>query len=409
MNRQEYFESLLSKLPEISGEDREQILGYYEELICDGIEEGRTEEEMLERLGEPERLAGQMREEWELRKMPAVQGEEPAKAPDRTDAEFPVPLCRENGADLSRRADTRKGEDGMRPADVRETYAPPYAQGAGCCERTTDGSTELEITAENQRVEIVPSPDRGVHIYYPERLKGEVEWYEEDNRLIFRQRSPFRLWGPRLASEPIVAEIPGGGIRRLRITVKNGAVSLKGQILEEALIKTSNGGIKGENLAVREFTAEASNAPVEIRSLSGGHFRCATVNGRVSIERAAGAFMEAHSSNGGILLKRVHTVGQEAVTSNGRIVSEECKAARCSYQTRNGKIELEALEGSQIDLRTSNAPIHGSIRGRQEAFDLELHTSNGRTVPETCQRPNAGGKLFAKTSNSSIRLAFTEH
>lgn len=375
MNRQEYFEILLNKFPEISEEDREQIRSYYEELICDGIEAGHTEEEMLERLGDPGDLAGQMQEEWEMRKMPAVQRE----------------------TDVTMEADSRKG--GM-PARLQN-------QDTGCCTVETPQITEVEITAEDHRIEVVPSADECVHIYYPQRIREEIRWYEEGNRLIFRHKAPFRLFLLRISSDPIVVQIPAARIRGLYITVKNAAVSLKGQILDEVRVKTSNGGITGENLAVRELVAETHNAPLVLRGLSGEKFQCSTTNGKVSLENLAGVLLEAHSSNGKISMKHVHTVEQEAGTSNGRITSEYCKARRCSYSTTNGPIELTDLEGTHIDLHTSNSSIRGTVCGREELFDLELHTSNGKTVPDTCRRPECGKSLSAKTSNGSIRLLFT--
>ena len=43
MNRQEFLKQFLSALEPLTPEERSQISEYYEELICDGLEEGLSE------------------------------------------------------------------------------------------------------------------------------------------------------------------------------------------------------------------------------------------------------------------------------------------------------------------------------------------------------------------------------
>lgn len=78
MNRQNFLNEFLNALEPISEEERVQISEYYEELICDGLEQGLTEDECIAKFGSPEDAASKFREEY-TSETPAA--EEKALAP----------------------------------------------------------------------------------------------------------------------------------------------------------------------------------------------------------------------------------------------------------------------------------------------------------------------------------------
>ena len=54
MNRYQFLQEFLDALGPLSEEEKQQISDYYEELICDGLEQGLSEEEVLARFGSPQ-------------------------------------------------------------------------------------------------------------------------------------------------------------------------------------------------------------------------------------------------------------------------------------------------------------------------------------------------------------------
>ena len=64
MKKNEFLEKLLAALEPLSEDERKQILDYCEELFCDGLEQGLSEEECVARFGSPEEAAAQFREEY---------------------------------------------------------------------------------------------------------------------------------------------------------------------------------------------------------------------------------------------------------------------------------------------------------------------------------------------------------
>ena len=57
MKREEFLNTLFENIPDYTKEEREEIRQYYEELICDGVEAGLDEEEVISRLESPENIA----------------------------------------------------------------------------------------------------------------------------------------------------------------------------------------------------------------------------------------------------------------------------------------------------------------------------------------------------------------
>ena len=64
MDKHEFLKRFFDALGNISENERNQISDYYEELICDGLEQGFTEEECVAKFGSPEEAAEKFREEY---------------------------------------------------------------------------------------------------------------------------------------------------------------------------------------------------------------------------------------------------------------------------------------------------------------------------------------------------------
>ena len=63
MTIQEYLREFLAQIGPVSDEERQQISDYYQELICEGLERGMSEAEILAAFGSPAEAAARFREE----------------------------------------------------------------------------------------------------------------------------------------------------------------------------------------------------------------------------------------------------------------------------------------------------------------------------------------------------------
>ena len=63
MTQQEFLKQLTAALAPLSDTERSRILDYYREMICDGIESGKEEPELIDSFGTPQEIAAQILEE----------------------------------------------------------------------------------------------------------------------------------------------------------------------------------------------------------------------------------------------------------------------------------------------------------------------------------------------------------
>ncbi len=362
MKKQEYFEELLTYLPQISSEDREQIYTYYDELICDGMEAGRTEEEMLAQFGSPQQLAERLQEEWELQSMPALS---------------PVPAQ-------------------IRGSELVCSFLPdvkriPYAQ----------------ITTDCCHIRIIPTENSQLTISYPKSLEQYAAYSESQKGIFFslkRRRSPFSLFGRR--SGNILIEVPKGFLAHLKVHSQNGGITMEDQVIEKVSLSASNGSIRVLSLTGKELELSSSNASIAVENSAFVSGTARTSNGSIRILDTIAKTFQVRTSNGSITFSNVKCQEQTLITSNAKISIAKGQCDTCVCTTSNGSISVEQLQGNNLTFTSSNGSIRGTLTGKAEEYSISCHTSNGSCTPAAVSRPDANKQLSARTSNASIRLEF---
>lgn len=64
MTKQAFFDALLAQLAGLPKAEQERVIGYYDELICDGIESGREEAAIIAGFGQVEDIARRIWEDY---------------------------------------------------------------------------------------------------------------------------------------------------------------------------------------------------------------------------------------------------------------------------------------------------------------------------------------------------------
>ncbi len=362
MKKQEYFEELLTHLPQISSEDREQIYTYYDELICDGIEFGKTEEEMLEQFGSPEQLAKRLQEEWKLQSMPACSTVSAQPKGKELICSFPPDLKR-----------------------------VPYAQ----------------IITDCCHVRVVPSEGSQLVISYPKSLESYAVCSESSDGIFFslkRHRFSFFRFGSRTGT--ILLEVPKGFLKNLYVHSQNGGITMEDQVIEKVKLAASNGRVTVLSLTGKEMELCSSNASITVQNSACVSGSIRTSNGAVHITDAIAKTLQARTSNASITFSNVKCEDQTLITSNGKISVTEIQCNKCVCTTSNGAIAVDRVQGNDLTFTSSNGSIRGNLLGRPEEYSISCHTSNGSCTPAAVSRPEADKLLSAKTSNGSISLEF---
>ena len=276
MKRDEFLNQLSGALGALSDSERSEVLDYYREMICDGVESGGDEAALIAGFGSPEEIAAQI-------------------------------LAESRGAVPARRDPPEE--------DVPRTYA---AKGA---------VHTVVVDAQNIRVEVHPTAGGPVQVHFRPTEQDRVFWEEEGGVLTFRHIMPLRfsfivgwralLGGPRV----ILVDVPADFDGELRITTRNAGISARDfSQLNRARFSTSNARVTLQNLTCGALEVSSSNASLELQRLRGGACSAHTSNGSISAEECVfSSELHLQTSNASVRLDGAGADRMEFVSSNGSV------------------------------------------------------------------------------------------
>lgn len=356
MTVQEYLRDFLAELGPLSEEERQQISDYYQELICEGLERGMREEEILSVFGSPAEAAAKFREE--------------------------------NGLAQPVRAITAPAEGTVTVLDLRTEGAPVEVIPAG------PGELRIGFEPRPDIDEVESVLEDGVW-HFRHSLRKSVSRFL--TRQFWRGRTPgIQVLVPenfagRLLIRTCDAKIRLTGVRdlaELSLTTSNAAVKVEDASASVLRVRTDNGGIRLINLGANDLAAVTDNARIEAEAIRGGQISLKTGN----------AFIHAAGLEGSTLT---------AVTSNGRIQAEQCSfSERAGLTTSNGAVVIDRLDCPDIALRTSNGPITGTVCGEMREYVTEARTSNAGCNVPNLHGPDRQKHFSAHTDNARIAVEF---
>ena len=324
MNRETFLNELMAGLTQLGPVEQRQVADYYNELIFDGVENGKPEEEIIAGFGAPEEIAAQIRVEYKSQQ--AVEG-----APGQG-AVPPRPACLEYPA-----------------------QEPVHT---------------VVVDARNVRVNVRAVPGGGVRVLFQPRENDRVTVAEKDGAFLFTHTmSIFNVWnwldllrGPHditlelpldFAGEVCVKTCNAG------ITVSSLSAGGKGRFV------TSNARITVENCVFGSLAAKTSNGPITLSGVTGGDCEAASNNARITAEHCR--FAEKLWMQ----------------TSNGPVRAEDVEAPDLTFKTANAAITgtvVGDMRDYAISSRTSNAQnnLPMDCAYEDQAKRLWATTSNGR-------------------------------
>lgn len=384
MTKEEYLKAFLEALEPLSDDERQQLRDYYEEMLCDGLEQGLTEEECVARFGDPVKAAAQFQEEY---------AQEPDQVQPATSSLMPL----------------------KQPEGKFHT---------------------LNLAAESLRIEVEPRQESDFRIAFtPDPNLDIIESEERDGVWFFRHKLKKRLahmfFGIRRRGESVITvQVPDSFNGTLLIQTSNAKIHCASiQNLPRISLVSSNGGVEAENTGSEDFYCKTCNAHIrltKLQALSGGKLEAITSNGKIQGDGLKFGQVFCKTCNAGISCSQVSCDSLEAQTSNGRIDARDC-AASClislvssnnsvageklqsetiTLSTSNGGVSVRDLSGSHIALRTSNASITGTVRGDMREYATEGKTSNGSCNIPNLRYPDQQKEFSAVTSNGKIHVDF---
>ncbi len=362
MNKHEFMGRLWQKTGNLPASEREEIIGYFDEIIADKLDRGMTEEYIMNELGEPEQLVDEMLANMETDR----RGNDNQRADN------------ENYNDMRQQ---RRQPD---PRYIEQTFKP-------------EGIIEIRANDRNNGIKIEPSQDGLIHVKYFQVYEGEYKLYLDNDGVLNIQYQDIRKnrgffdfinnWGD--ARKSLLIYIPQGCAARISAHTTNGGVRAE-QVNPEVLeLGSTNGGIHAEQIVCKKFSIHTTNGGLYTSGITAEEYNAHTTNGGVKIDNLNSSKAEIGSTNGKISIGKAY-----------------CKET-IRVGTSNGGIHFDEIDSYDVSFKSSCGGIHGRLVGKALDYSSDCETKNG-----SCNirfiNPQANRKLFARTNNASINIEFTQ-
>lgn len=321
MRKEEYLKKLKFQLIDLPGEDLEQIEDFYEELIYDGMDQGYTEEEILEKMESPEEVAEKIRAEY---------------------GGLVVYTAKANGRDA---------KQGYESSELIHT---------------------VRVETENLRIRVKTVEDGPVRVFFkPKDGQDQVTFEEKDGVFFFshkmKSKNPLHLnWlNLFLDFNILLVELPINFSGNLYLKTTNGSIKAAGLgSLENGEIVTSNGKIRVENSSVKKLTIKSSNAKIDLENTRGEELEASAGNGLISVRECR--FMQKLS----------------LITQNGAVMGRNLISDHITMQTCNGMVSATVI-GNQNDYNIISTTRNGfnnldNVCEPGRTKSLQAKTHNGR-------------------------------
>ena len=321
MHKEDHFATLAAHLAAIGEPKRSEILDYYREMVCDQMEDGRSEEEVLAALGDPEELARKIVAEAEL--LAVAQPETPPA-----------------------------GDEGrLYPA--------------------TAPARSVRVLAKDTKVLVERVADGPVRVLFEPRDYDRVEVEERDGVFTFRQsvRGIHVLVLGDLFSSPrrVILQLPADFTGDVEVTTSNARIAARdlGE-LGNVTIATSNARLSLSGLRCGALVLKTSNGSMDLADARGTSCAMTTSNSRLTASGVRFPVrLELRTSNGSIAVEDGGSDDVRLTTSNSGIratLAGDVRAYSIHSYTSNGKNNLPPdwpCPGSdkRLNVTTSNAKI----------------------------------------------------
>lgn len=314
MNLELFLHRLLVNLPMLTGEERQQLIDYYTELVADSMENGKTEAEALAELGSPEEAA---------RLISADYGEQQGSSKTA-----PQPAC----------------FAAQQP--VRTVHLDVQS---------------VKVLVRTGRVDLPCLHFEGMD------EKDEVEFTEENGVFRFTQARPWSLRNLKslFSHRLITLELPNGYAGILLVNSRNGAVRLDSLTARRVEVCASNGAATLEGIEASEhLRVQATNGIARAVRCCADLIDLHSLNGAVRTEDCASTTLNLHTANGGAQAIRTKA-SQIRLESRNGAVSAELYGSEEDYnvdaRTVNGKSNLtstfDAEKTCSLFTHTTNGRI----------------------------------------------------
>ena len=262
MNKTDFLEKLKKGLAPISGNERQSVLDYYDEMISDRIENGKTEEEAVAELGSPESVVENILAEF------AVSGEKNMKKYEKTERKVGI-----------------------------------------------DGKSKLKVKCEIEKINVTATDGNEIAFTYYEGEKLQHDLTDNDGEVVLETRNKtwfFRRFGLDNDMFTIDVAVPRAFSGDLILEAATGAINVRDLLkVKELRAKVSTGSVRAENLKAEKVFFETSTGSITVSG--------AEILGDAEIKATTGSVKAENVKAGGRLEVNVTTGSLKCDAEAGKL------------------------------------------------------------------------------------------
>lgn len=435
-------QKLQEKLDRFSKELQEDILEDYRQHFAEGELQGKTDEEIIEELGNIEDMIRELSES-ELKEdmghklrgieslgqtLAANISEKRSAAGAAEDPSEGAERHRQEGSEQEAGRQEAEGQEGTgQEKAVQEDIGP----NGGIYYSYSGKYEEIVLEGEEADIYVKPSPDDKIYVEYINRFKNGHElyrYYQHEENGVFcagikkeqgcstgvegdGKSWRVMLFGKTVISYRNVSEDMNGEALALCVSVPKG--------VPELFVNVSSGDVQVDDLVQERVQLKSSSGDVKVQSVAADTLKLNSSSGDV---KAVGvkccSRLEANVSSGDVsirdvVLKEGKTVtfpvnGQEAYigkremtvcSSSGDVEIQRVTADKVSAKSSSGDVKLENVTAEEIKARSSSGDV--GIGNVNCSGDLLAESSNG-DMGITCVKAE---RLIVKTSEGDLAIS----
>ncbi len=388
MGKREFIEELCKRLRLMSAEDAQKTVTFYSEAIDDRVEDGMSEEDAVESLGNIDDI---VREAFETADSEKQGGSE-------YDGGASYKGCDENASEAY-------GEYGSVRVDRDGIYTYPRVN-----------VEELRVYDSGTDITVKLSRDDMIYLICT-GLNGE--WYEVETGQIMTvkrlARNEVNVFGVSVtmpfshSQGELTIELPRNMLQRLTMSVNTGSgdISVSLPNLKSLHVKSGSGDVTVNDMRESSgVTVNTASGDIEAIDVMCGKLSCGTASGDINVKEFRGGGLALNTASGDIEAERFSCGRLQFSTVSGDSNIEGSATERADAKSISGNMRIALYSATRnIIFDSVSGEIKAEIDANPDDYAITLRSATGH-LSSPNGNPVGNKSVRGKTISGDIRVHF---
>ena len=296
MTKSEYMQALQKKMEKFNRELQTEIVEDYEQHFAEGLAAGRTEDEIIEELGNIEDMISELPEKDINQEISVPQGKDTEKK--TYSAGYNAVVIDGLVADVR----VQNSTDGKVTMEYHNDGDDVQKQLYTFYQYEEDGVLHLGVK-RNENIDYARQAKRAVKIMlfgksYEFNVGGSLGINDSEISLVVG--IPDGMPRVEVSTSSGDLEVEGINVVQLKAHTKSGELIIKDVNAEEMDVKTSSGDLEGEELAADDICIHTGSGDMSISKVETGKMACQTGSGDIDANTIKGRRVEVQCGSGDV-------------------------------------------------------------------------------------------------------------